>query len=180
MNQMVALIQVLGLSLAVVASGWAAEANPDQAKSVAEVEQLGGSITVDEKNPDRPVIGVYLQYTKVTDAVLGHLKALTNLKKLDLLRTEVTDAGLEQLKGLTNLKDLNLRRTKLTDAGLEHLKGLTNLEDLDLRRTRVTDAGLANLKGLTRLQSLYLWGTEVSNAGVQGLQTALPKCSIHH
>jgi len=44
----------------------------------------------------------------------------------------------------------------------------------------VTDAGLENLKGLTRLQSLYLWGTEVTDAGMQGLQKALPNCSIHH
>ena len=49
MNRLVAFIQALGLSLAVVASGWAAEANPEQAKAVAEIKELGGKVTVDEE-----------------------------------------------------------------------------------------------------------------------------------
>ena len=63
MNRIVALMLVLGLSLAVVASGWAAEVNPEQAKAVAEIEKLGGKVTVDEKSPDKPVIGVDLTWT---------------------------------------------------------------------------------------------------------------------
>ena len=45
MSRTVALL-VLGLSLVVVASGWAAEANTEQAKAVAEIERLGGKSTV--------------------------------------------------------------------------------------------------------------------------------------
>ena len=64
MNRIVALLLVLGLPLVVVASGYAAEANPEQAKAIAEVKKLGGKVTVDEKSPDQPVIGVKLATRK--------------------------------------------------------------------------------------------------------------------
>ena len=98
MNRIVVLLLVLGLSLAVVASGYAAEANPEQAKAVAEVEKLGGKVTIDEKSLDKPVMGVDLSYTKVTDAGLEHLKGLTNLLSLNLKRTKVTDTGVKKLQ----------------------------------------------------------------------------------
>jgi repressor of nif and glnA expression len=176
MNQMVALIQVLGLSLAVVASGWAAEANTEQAKAVAEIERLGGTVTVDEKS--QAVIGVSLRKTKVTDAGLVHLKGLTGLEELDLGKTEVTDVGLKHLKGLNNLQWLGLAGTKVTDAGLKHLQGLTKLQWVGLAGTKVTDAGLEHLKRLTKLQSLYLGDTRVTNEGVKKFQQALPTCYV--
>ena len=71
--------------------------------AVAEIERLGGTVEVDETRPEKPVISV------------------------DLNRTKVTDAGLENLKGLTKRKELDLRFTKVTDTGLVHLKGLTEL-----------------------------------------------------
>ena len=67
MNRIILSMLTLGLSLAVVASGWAAEVNPEQAKAIAEIEKLGGKVTVDEKSPDKPVIDVYLSGTEVTD-----------------------------------------------------------------------------------------------------------------
>ena len=39
-----------------------------------------------------------LQGTKVTDAGLGHLKGLTNLRTLYLFLTQITDAGIADLK----------------------------------------------------------------------------------
>ena len=140
MSRIVALMLVLGLSLVVVASGWAAEANTDQAKAIAEVKKLGGKVVVDEKSPGKAVIGVDLQNTKVTDAGLKHLEGLTKLRDINLGGTKVTDAGLEHLKGLTNLQSLFLGRTKVTDAALEHLRGLPQLRWLNLEGIKVTDA----------------------------------------
>jgi len=158
---------VLCLSLAVVASGCTARVNPRaeeaaagetsrQAKAVAQIERLGGTVTVDEKRPGKPVIGVSLRHH------------------------EVIDAGLECLKELTQLQLLDLDHTQVTDAGLECLKGLTQLQLLDLEHTQITDAGLANLKGLTKLQSLNLELTRVTDAGMKGLQKALPNCLIQN
>ena len=165
MNRLVPSMLVLGLSLAVVATGCtarvspkeekpAAGENPRQAKAVAEITRLGGKVTVDEKSPGKPVIGVSLRHV------------------------EVTDAGLECLKELSQLQLLDLDHTQVTDAGLASLKGLTNLQLLDLEHTQVTDAGLASLKGLTKLQSLNLEFTKVTDAGMKGLQKALPNCTI--
>jgi hypothetical protein len=94
MNRIVALVLVLGVSLALVASGSAAEANPERAKAIAEIEKLGGKVVVDEKSPDKPVIGVALVGTEgneVTDAALDHLKGLTKLQSLNPMFTRVTD-----------------------------------------------------------------------------------------
>jgi hypothetical protein len=76
-----------------------------------------------------------------------------------------------------NVVKLDLTQTEIGDAGLEHLKGLPHLQSLYLG-TEVTDAGLAHLKGLTELRYLNLSRTHVTDAGVQGLQKALPHCTI--
>ena len=67
-----------------------------------------------------------------------------------------TDTLLESLKALKQLRKLQLAQTNVTDVGLAHIKGLTGLEELDLRDTKITDAGLVYLKGLNRLQFLNL------------------------
>ena len=59
MNRIVLPLLTLGLSLAPVLC-WAAEPNADQAKAIAEIEKLGGKVTVDEKSPGKPVIAVDL------------------------------------------------------------------------------------------------------------------------
>jgi len=152
---------------------------------IAAIEEMGGEVTFDEKNPGKPLVMVDLGKSarlrnNVTNSWLVHLKVLTNLQMLYLGNTKVTDAGLVHLKGLTNLETLDLVGTKVTDAGLVHLKGLTKLQFLFLSYSQVTDVGLVHLKGLTKLQMLYLGDTKVTDAGIKDLQAALPKCKIIH
>ena len=46
-----------GLPLMLAAPVWAAgQTQPNQEQAVAKVEKLGGRVTIDEKNPDKPVI----------------------------------------------------------------------------------------------------------------------------
>ena len=158
----------------------ATDSNVSQAQAVAEVERLGGKVTIDEKNPKRPVKGVDLAKSEATDAELECLKALTSLAYLRLDNTQVTDAGLEHLKGLTDLRMLRVANAQVTDAGLEHLEGLTNLIWLDLSKTwslsgkatspQVTDAGLEHLKGLTNLKTLILNNTDIGDNGLKHLE----------
>jgi len=122
MNRIAVAMHVLNLSLAVAVPARAAEPNPQAAKAVAEIEKLGGRVTIDENSPDKPVIGVDLEHTRVTDAGLEHLKGLTKLQTLDLQGTSVTDAGLEHLKGLVRLKELDLSRSKVTAEGVKRLR----------------------------------------------------------
>ena len=145
-------------SLTVVTSGTGAEnrpsslEKPEEARVVAEIKKHGGRVAVDETNPSKPVLSVDLEndnpFTdiEVTDRLLGCLKSLTSIRKLNLAHTNVTDATLEQLKGLTTLQSLNLSQTKVTDLGLAHLNGLTDLQSLDLSRTKVSNKGLKCLK----------------------------------
>ena len=139
MSRMLALILVLGFSVAVIDSGGAQEVNSEQAKATAEIRKLHGKVRYAGKGPDYgPVISVSLALPFVTDAALEHVQGLSQLQSLKLNGTHVTDAGLAHIKGLTKLQTLSLLRTKVTDAGFVHLAGLTQLESLDLGGTRVS------------------------------------------
>jgi beta-lactamase regulating signal transducer with metallopeptidase domain/Leucine-rich repeat (LRR) protein len=172
----------------------AIESSADQAKTIAEIKKLGGKVTVDEKSPGKPVIGVDLRATKVTDsglerlkdlrqlqsillqspkvtdAGMEHLKGLSQLRQLWFISSEVTDAGLEHLKGLSHLQRLFLESPKVTDVGLKHLKGLSELRDLSLIYAQITDAGLTHLEGLGQLRGLWLGRTKVTDAGLTHLK----------
>src|SRR5262249_44844721 len=100
----------------------------DKAAVVKMVEKLGGRVDVDAKLPGKPVVGVVLSNTAVTDAGLKELKELKNLVFLSLSDTGVTDAGLKELKELKSLEALVLNDTLVTDAGLKELKELKSLQ----------------------------------------------------
>lgn len=117
-----------------------------------------GKYNVDEKLPDRPVIGVDLRYYEVSDTEVG--------------------AFTQVLRAFPRLTTLQFKSTKITDAGLTHLKGLPQLRILALENAMITDDGLAQLKSLTNLDVLDLKGTKVTDAGLTELRKALPKCQI--
>jgi hypothetical protein len=124
----------------------AGQAPEGQKQAVAAIEKIGGKVEFDPNDPARPAVRVRLNDTRVTDKDLGHLRALTALRRLDLHRTAVTDEGLRHLQGLTKLNRLYLTGTRVSDKGLVHLTGLTELEYLHLGRTQVTAAGVEKLR----------------------------------
>jgi hypothetical protein len=166
------------------------------------VKSLGGAVAVDPAAPGRPVIGVDLHHTRITDADLEPLQGLTALRTLNVCGTHISDAGLKavsrlttlqallvnetavsdeglrHLQALTELRELSLYHTHVTDEGLGYLKGLTNLRDLTLSGPKITDRGLAQLGGLRNLKHLYLSQTGVTPAGVQELKRVLPKAEV--
>ncbi len=151
-------------------------AETDDAKAIAEIENNGGKVISDKEHPGQ--VSVILG-CKASDAELVHLKDLGQVRMLDLGSSHVTDAGLVHLKGLIHLEELDLAFTPVTDAGLAHLEGLTRLKRLVLQGTAVTDAGLIHLKGLTMLRWLNMGQTKVTYVGgVKGLRAALPNCTI--
>lgn len=114
------------------------------------------------------------------DAQLALLAPIAaQVYELNLAGSKVTDAGVAHLAALTNLRRLHLEKTAVTDAGLAHLKGLAGLEYLNLYGTAVTDAGMANLAGLKNLKNLYLWQTKVTPEGAAGLKKTLPTVTIN-
>jgi hypothetical protein len=177
---------ILGAMMAVVIlSGCSVQSSPPPIEPAAKlVEDLGGTITRDDKQPGKPVIGVNLSghgpHREVTDADLKELKQFKQLTTLNLHdRGNVTDDGIKELAELKQLTLLDLGNTKLTDAGLKELKDLKQLTTLDLMNTQVTDAGLKVLKELKQLTTLYLRNTKVTDAGVKELKEALPQCQIN-
>ena len=118
------MIRIMALALAVsgLCLGSAAWADEPEAKAVAFVEKQGGRVTRDEKASGKPVIGVSLAVTRVTDAGLKELAPLKSLTTLDLSFTRVKDAGVKELAALQNLTTLALAGTKVTDAGLKELQ----------------------------------------------------------
>jgi len=68
--------------------------------------------------------------TKITDAGLDHLKALTNLEGLDLTATRVTDAGMVQLAKFANLRRLFLRGTHVTAVGIAEIRQALPMDEL--------------------------------------------------
>lgn len=158
-----------------------AQTTSDEAEAIAEIQRMGGTVTVGEE-PGKETISVEFGYRRqgwsmcddlalfrprFTDAVLVNLRQLPRLESLNLADT---DAGLESLRGLRELRELRLRDMQVTDAGLRHLQGLTNLTSLDLSHTQVTDDGLQYLKALGELRELHLRKAPVMDAGLEHLR----------
>ncbi len=93
MNRLLSLMQILGLLIAMVASGWAAEPSTDQTKAIAAITKLSGKITVDEKSAAKPMIGVSLEGTAATDAKLTPHVQATRAGRLLNLDYQLLDAS---------------------------------------------------------------------------------------
>ena len=111
--------------------GWSADA---EAKAVAAVERLGGTVTRDEERPGKPVVEVHLGFSQAADADLKELAALKRLQVLALSFTPVTDAGLKELAALPGLRKLYLNDTGVTDAGMKEVARLRRLAGAVSRR----------------------------------------------
>jgi len=77
---------------------------------------------------------------------LHHLNDANRFQRLFLDNTKITDAGLEDLSALTQLEVLSLKGSAITDAGLQKLKGLTALRRLIVIGAPVTDGGVKELQ----------------------------------
>lgn len=164
-----------------------------QEKAIAQIKKLGGKIEVDTKRPQRPVVGIDLEKSKVNDDDLALLQFFPNLQSLNLAKTSVSEAGLVNIKDLTKLRSLNLNDTQVIGQGLANLGGLRNLEVLELKNDRITgreliyikdlplqtlnlegtpltNLGLTHIKGMTSLKNLNLRGTRVTNNGILHLR----------
>jgi len=143
-------------------------AAPDPAQTAKAVAELGVAVSL--LSPNEPWIqcNANMLGTNFGDPQLAKLAPLApNIRWLDLSGTRVSDAGLAPLAAMTNLTRLHLERSGLSDTGLAALASLTQLEYLNLYGTAVTDAGLEALRSLPNLKQLYVWQTKVTSTGGQ-------------
>lgn len=123
-------------------------------------------------DPGEDLKAVSLPYAWVTDDDLGRIPRLRDVERLDLSLTLITDAGMEQLKALENVRDLNLFAVEqITDTAVAYLRGWRKLERLNLRGTDVTDTALEYIGQITSLRSLDVSYTQITNNGLEFLSS---------
>jgi len=168
MSRMMLLAVLMGAMLGFASPAFA---DPAEDNAVKFVEKLGGTIQRDTKSKAKvkPVTGVFLSKSEITDKGLQTLGGIKTLEVLDLGNaSKVTDAGMKQIAALKTVTDLRLEKVGLTDAGLKDLAAL-DLVNLDLNGTSVTDAGVKELAGLKSLKKLQLTNTRITDAGLKEL-----------
>jgi Leucine-rich repeat (LRR) protein len=160
--------------------------------AITWITDAGGAIARD--NAGR-ITGVDLRSSWATDADIGELAGIPDLKTVDLslsrisdrglrsLRTapgivdlnlyfaeQITDEGMSAVKGWKHLRRLNVRGTKITDTTLEFLATVPTLESLDIGYAQITDVGLDHLTSLPKLRELSIGGNKLTDAGVHLLR----------
>ena len=167
------------LTLVSIWMGWFFNAVRQQQKTVAKIQELGGTVhydfqvnsigeLLDDPEPPEPawirnlgvdyvatVASVNLENARIRD--VDFLSGLTGLRTLDLDRTNVDN--LAPLSGLKDLKVLILDNTQVQDLG--PLQNLGELQRLSIRNTSVSD--LTALSTLRQLQSLHAQNVPISD-----------------
>ncbi|MEK6237929.1 MAG: hypothetical protein N2C14_24725 [Planctomycetales bacterium] len=90
-------------------------------------EAIGGTVNYDWRQEE--IVTLVFSRTRVTDAVLVHLRELKQLKNLHLTHTQVTDVGLVCLCELKQLQVLNFSATEVSDAGVVRHYGATKTRE---------------------------------------------------
>jgi hypothetical protein len=84
--------------------------------------------------------------SQITDDGLQILSELPDaIQDLNVTRTRITDAGMVHIAALSRLNSLNLSDTSITDAGIAHLRNRT-YGSVNTYNTRITPAGAKLLK----------------------------------
>lgn len=165
------MILLAALMASVLGFASPAFADPAEDNAVKFVEKLGGSVQRDNKSKAKvkPITGVFLSKSDITDKGVKELGGIKTLEVLDLGNSsKLTDAGMKQIAALKTVTDLRLEKVKLTDAGLKDIAAL-DLTNLDLNGTSVTDAGLKELAAMKNLKKLQLANTRITDAGLKEL-----------
>ena len=108
-----------------------------------------------------------LYYTEyVTDEGVAAIKDWKKLRRLNLHGTKLSDAGLEHIAAVSTLESLNVGSTLMTDVGLERLTALTHLKELTMGGNELGDAGLQALRQMHGLTYLDLSGRQGTDKNV--------------
>ena len=110
---------------------------------------------------------LYFSQVDVSDKNLADLRNLTGLTRLtlDYGNSRITDAGLVHLSAMTQLEWLDLTGSKITGRGLASLKEMKQLCCSWLGWTQVDDLGLEVIAGFPKLEFLELHQTRVYGCG---------------
>ncbi len=110
--------------------------------------------------------------SNVTDEhliLIGQLRSITSLVRLDQSARNVTERGLRSVANLSELESLTLRDVHFTDEGLALVAQNKQLRELNLFACRLSPKGLAPLTALTELHFLDLNDTPLTNDAAYAL-----------
>jgi len=106
----------------------------------------------------------------VTSDGMVHLAGMTDLTKLNLMRTHIDDKGLESLAGMKKLRDLRLRGTSIDGSGLKHVLGSKDtLVYLDISETPFGSEGMPTIAEFKNLETLEMWAALIRDDDVPNL-----------
>src|SRR4051812_24182299 len=154
------------------------------ARAVAAVRALGGSVTTQQVGPAwvqqwmpsrlefllTRAKDISLRNVKPNDADIASFSRLTNAHDLDLYTTNISDASLQMIRNLRSVEALHLGGTRFTDDAVGLVKDMPNLTYLGFHGANITDAALKHIGELPKLESLVLSETQVTDAGLIYLQ----------
>jgi len=152
----------------------------------------------------KPVTGLHLKGSQISDRDLTKLKSLRNLECLSVDQCPISDQGVKEIAGLQtltsldffycqNITDRSLRYLgtmksldglvitggRITGHNLQCLDGLMNLEVLDLFSCDgISDDAVESLASLTHLVELDIRGTSISEKGARRICRALPDTTV--
>ena len=111
-----------------------------------------------------------INWTKITDDNLIHLKNLKNLEELILNKNDnLTGKGLVHLKDLKSLRNLTLTSDSVNNNSIQYICQLGSLNSLVISMTNITDDGVLQLKCVPNLKTLYL-PSQITDKGFENLK----------
>jgi hypothetical protein len=106
------------------------------------------------------------------------LKTLSDLKRLELVRTSTAAVGLAAIATLRNLEHLNLDYTAVDAKSLALLDGMPRLRELHLDSADIGDESVQVFASMPNLRVANLYHTLLSETGAAKLKEQLPNCQI--
>lgn len=145
-------------------------------RTLAELARLRGLESLNLSHPSEDGV--------LTDAGIAHLRALADLRELDLSGADISAAGLEHLRSLKKLESLSIapeRGADLADDGLAQLEPLTELRKLSILARGATPEGIQRLARLAKLEELEVRGPALGNQELRALSrcTRLTKLDVN-
>ncbi len=114
-----------------------AEGNNHLSANFINVQAIDSAITL-LTSLKTQLVWLTASSSKISDAHLQSINALTSLRKLDISHSKVSEKGIGQLKTLTNLRSLNLSYTSANFKAVKELSVISSLKEIFLFNTLVS------------------------------------------
>jgi putative heme-binding domain-containing protein len=121
--------------------------NAEQRRAMDALRKLGARCEIDASLPERPVVAVDLDHSKVHGESLKLLRAFPRLHTVKWREGWFIGQDDQQLLGgLPNLQILDVSETRVSNRGLGHLKAMPHLRQITVEDSEMTDEGVTSFR----------------------------------